>query len=114
MKLLLCQHRLLRRRLVRNRVEDGIERPAEAPGIAFLAIPGAVMGDAKQPAANVFLRPARRNMLVQAEESVLHDVLRFVRREPQSGQISQQGFTQFAIQGGGLARIGRKARERQV
>ena len=53
-------------------------------------------------------------MLVQAEKGVLHDILRFVRREPESGQISQQGFAQFAIQIGRLARIGRKARERQV
>ena len=72
------------------------------------------MGDAKQPAANVFLRPARGQVLMQAEKSILYYILRFLAREPETGQISQQGFTQFAIQGGGLARIGRKARERQV
>jgi hypothetical protein len=53
-------------------------------------------------------------MFVQAQKGVLHDILRFLCREPETGQISQERFAQFAIQIGSLARIGRKARERQV
>ena len=71
---------------MRNQVEDCIERPAKAPGIAFLTIPGAVMGDAKQPAANVFLRPARGQVLMQAEKSILYYILRFLAREPETDQ----------------------------
>jgi hypothetical protein len=58
----------------------------------MLTISGAIVGDAKQPAANVLLRPARSEVPVQADKSVLHDILRFVSREPETYQISQQRF----------------------
>ena len=96
-----------------NRVDVWIEWFAETTIITMLTISGAVMGDAKQPATNVRLRPARGQVPVQAKKSVLHDILRFVSREPETYQISQQRFAQFAIQSGSLARVSRKAREWQ-
>jgi hypothetical protein len=80
----------------------------------MLKISGAIVGDAKQPATNVLLRPTRSQVPVQAKKCVLHDILCFVSREPETHQISKQRFAQFAVQGGGLARIGREAREWQA
>src|SRR5260370_42141892 len=79
----------------------------------MLTISGAIMGDAKQPAMNVLLRPTRGQVPMQTKKSVLHDILRFVSREPETYQISQQRFAELAVQGGSLARVGRKAREWQ-
>ena len=47
---------------------------------------------------------------MEAEKSVLHDILRFISREPETYQISQQRFALFAVQIGCLARVRRKAR----
>ena len=50
---------------------------------------------------------------MQTKKSVLHHILGFVSREPETYQISQQRFAQFAVQNRSLARVSREARERQ-
>jgi hypothetical protein len=50
---------------------------------------------------------------MKAKKSVLHDILRFISREPETYQISQQRFAQFAVQIGCLARVRLKARSWQ-
>src|SRR6266446_2834299 len=112
-ELLLLQYDLFRRRFVGNRVQVGIEWFAETTIITLLTISGAIMGYAKQPATNVLLRPTRSQVPMQTKKSVLHHVLGFVSREPETYQILQQGFAQFAVQSRSLARVSREARERQ-
>ena len=67
--------------------------------ITVLAIAGLIAGDAKEPTANIFLRAAGREMVVQPEEGVLDNVLRFVAGKPEANEIAKQRFAQFAVQG---------------
>jgi hypothetical protein len=60
--------------------------------IARLAIPGLIVGNAKQPAADVFLCSIRSQMPLQAEKRVLHYILRFVARKSETDQVAQQGL----------------------
>jgi len=107
---LAVEQRLLGRCGLRGRVQRRIKRPGHALGVTRLVIAGAVVGDAKDPTANVGLRTSGCEVLVQGEKRVLHHVLRFLRREAQPGQVSQQGLAQFLKQRGGLTRIGGYAR----
>jgi hypothetical protein len=56
-----------------------------------------IVGDAKQPAANIFLRAASCEMVVQTEKGVLDNVLRFVAGKPEANEIPKQGFAQLAV-----------------
>src|SRR5205823_4712858 len=80
---------------------------AETAIITKLAISGAIVSDAKQPATNVVLRCSRRQVPMQADKSVLHDILRFVSRKAEAYQVAQQRFAEFPVQSGSLGRVSR-------
>jgi hypothetical protein len=81
--------------------------------IASLSIPGLIVSDSKEPAADIVLRAAGGQVVLQTDKRILHDILRFVARESETDQVSQQRFAQFAIQSGNLRGACRKAQEWQ-
>jgi hypothetical protein len=81
--------------------------------IAGLAIPGLIVRNAKEPAADVVLRAAAGQVVLQTDEGILNDILRLIARESEADQVSQQRFAQFAIQDRNLRGAGRKAQEGQ-
>src|SRR5262249_46631678 len=112
-KLLFFQQRAFRRSVIDSRVRLQIQRRAEAPMVALLPISGLIVCHPKHPAPNIVLGPAGGEVAMQAEERVLHYVLRFVEGKPEADQVTKQRLAQFSIQGSGLARAGRKARKWQ-
>jgi hypothetical protein len=66
----------------------GVERFCEAAVIAALTVSGLVVSHAKQPATNVVLSAPGGEVPMQAEESVLYNILGFVFGEPKADQIS--------------------------
>lgn len=72
-----------------RQAEDYCKWFAKAPMIAGLPISGLIMGHAKDPAANIFLRPAGGQVPVQAKKSILNGILGFVAREPETNQVSK-------------------------
>src|SRR5258708_9929548 len=79
--------------------------------VAALAISGLIMRNAKEPAANVVLSTTGGQMVLQAEEGILNDILRFVTGKSEADKVSQQRFAQFAIQSGNLRGAVREAQE---
>src|SRR6185369_10192950 len=112
-ELLFFEQRTFRRGVIHRRVCLGIKRRAEAAMVALLSISGLIVCHAKHPAADIVLGAAGSQMPMQAEERVLHDVLRFVEGKTEADQVAKQWLAQFSVQGSGLAGAGRKARKRQ-
>ena len=72
---------MLRRRFVCQKIQFTAKWFAKPPVVARLAIPRLIVGHAKQPAADIFLRAMRGEVALQTEKGVLHNVLGFVKAE---------------------------------
>jgi len=81
--------------------------------VAALTIPGLIVRNAKEPAANVVLGTTYGHVALQTDEGILNDILRFITGKSEADQVSQQRFAQFAIQGGNLRGAVREAQEGQ-
>jgi len=72
-------------------IREAIRR-SEAALVAGLPVSGLIMRHAKQPAPNIFLGVSGCDVAMQTQKSVLYYVLRLVRGQSQTDQVSQQGL----------------------
>jgi len=75
--------------LMGDQIFSGFKRRSKTAIVAVLAIAGLIVGDAKEPTANIFLRAAGCEVMVQTKEGVLDNILRFVAGKPEANEIAK-------------------------